>query len=98
MQFEWDSNKAIINFQKHDVSFEEAITAFNDEYGILFDDPSHSLEEERYILLGMSSLTNLLIVCHCYRAGDEIIRIVSARKATANEENQYKIFNKRWGK
>lgn len=96
MNFEWDSNKAKINLEKHSVSFEEASTVFNDENGILFDDPDHSLDEERFIMLGMSSYAKLLIVCHCYRGEDNIIRIISARKATKSESKQYEEINKGW--
>ena len=96
MQFEWDSKKANINIKKHGISFEEAATVFEDEQGILFDDPDHSAEEERFILLGISSTTKLLIVCHCYRAEDGIIRIISARKATRSESMQYEKINEGW--
>ena len=96
MKFEWDSNKAKINIEKHGISFEEASTVFDDEQGILFDDPDHSLEEDRFILLGISSLAKLLIVCHCYRGEDGIIRIISARKATSSESEQYEEINEGW--
>ena len=96
MQFEWDDNKTKINIEKHGVSFEEASTVFDDEQGILFDDPDHSSEEERFILLGISSIAKLLIVCHCYRGENDRIRIVSARKATRSESEQYKELNERW--
>lgn len=90
LRFEWDENKNIINRQKHKISFEEAQTVFYDESAILIDDPEHSKEEERFIILGFSLKANLLVVCHCYRSADEIIRIISARKATKNEEKYYK--------
>lgn len=88
-QFEWDENKNSINKKKHKVSFEEDKTAFYDDNAILFDDPEHSESEDRFLLIGISNKTNLLIVCHCYRQSDEVIRIISARKATKNEIKQY---------
>lgn len=96
MLFNWDKNKAKINLKKHGVSFEEALTAFDDEEGILFDDPDHSQEEQRFLLLGISSQKNLLIVCHCYRGEDDMVRIISARKATRRESVQYRQINKGW--
>lgn len=87
--FEWDDNKARINLQKHGVSFEEAQTVFCDENALLIDDPDHSEDEERFIILGLSSTARLLVVCHCYRASETVIRIISARKATRKEAQQY---------
>ena len=87
--FEWDENKNVINKKKHGISFEEAKTVFYDVEALLIDDPEHSQEEERFIILGFSSLANLLVVCHCYRESESVIRIISARKATQNEEKQY---------
>ena len=89
MLFEWDPNKNEINKKKHGISFEEARTVFYDEYAILFDDPDHSEEEDRFLILGFSQKENLCIVSHCYRGADEIIRIISARKATKTETNFY---------
>lgn len=89
IKFEWDENKNEINKKKHKISFEEAKTVFYDEEALLIDDPEHSQEEERFIILGLSKKTNLLVVCHCYRASVTVIRIISARKATKNETNQY---------
>lgn len=89
IQFEWDNNKAQINIRKHGISFEEASTVFEDEEALLRDDPDHSEDEDRFLLLGMSSQANILIVCHCYRGNDDIIRLISARKATKNEAKQY---------
>ena len=89
LAFEWDENKNKINLIKHGISFEEASSVFFDEQAILFDDPEHSVDEERFILLGMSSSTNICIVCHCYRKSESIIRIVSARKATRKEALKY---------
>lgn len=79
----------IKNRRKHGVDFIEALSIFYDEDALLISDPSHSEFEERFILLGMSSLANLLIVCHCYKSNDEIVRIISVRKATKNEAKQY---------
>ena len=87
--FEWDENKNATNQKKHGISFEEAKTVFYDENALLIDDPDHSQEEERFIILGMSRQANLLIVCHCYRESEEVIRIISARKATKNETSAY---------
>ena len=89
IHFEWDENKNILNRKKHNISFEEAQTAFYDDNALLIDDPDHSLEEERFILLGFSHRANLLVVCHCYRQSESVIRIISARKATKNEEKAY---------
>lgn len=87
--FEWDENKNSINKQKHKISFEEASTVFYDENALLIDDPEHSESEERFIILGNSFSANLLVVCHCYRESETVIRIISARKATKNETDQY---------
>ena len=89
LSFEWDERKNEINKAKHKVSFEEAQTVFYDERALVIDDPEHSQEEERFIILGMSARANLLIVCHCYRASDTVIRIISARKATKTESMHY---------
>lgn len=89
MKFEWDDKKSKSNIVKHGVSFEEAATVFYDVEALLLDDPEHSKDEDRFVLLGMSEMANVLIVCHCYRDSDEIIRIISARKATKNEARQY---------
>ena len=95
MRFEWDETKAQINLEKHGVTFAEAATVFSDEDAILFDDPDHSEEEDCFILLGFSVRSNLLIVCHCYRGENDTIRIISARKATRNEQ-QYVEIRKGW--
>ena len=83
--FEWDEKKAAANFRKHGVSFEEAKTAFSDEHARLISDPDHSEDEDRFVLLGYGHGQTLLVVCHCYRAADRIIRIISARRATRRE-------------
>ena len=87
--FEWDESKNKANTQKHGVSFEEAQTIFYDENALLIDDPDHSADEDRFILFGISLSLRLLVVCHCYRQSETIIRIISARKATRSESKQY---------
>jgi len=94
LRIEWDQAKNRENVRKHRVSFEEAATAFYDERALLLADPDHSDEEDRFILLGLSTTLRLLVVCHCYRSEDEMIRIISARKATKPETAAYA---KRWG-
>lgn len=89
IKFEWDENKNIINQTKHKISFEEAKTVFYDDSAVLFDDPDHSLEEERFLILGTTLQEKICIVSHCYRGGDDVIRIISARKATKSERNVY---------
>ena len=89
LRFEWDSAKERLNRRRHGVSFAEAQSAFYDEHAIRYYDPDHSDSEDRFILLGMSFLLRALVVCHCYRAGDSVIRIISARKANAVEERAY---------
>lgn len=89
IKFAWDENKNVTNKKKHGVSFEEAQTVFYDVGALLIDDPEHSQDEERFIILGYSSRANLLVVCHCYREAETVIRIISARKATKNETSQY---------
>lgn len=88
LRFGWDKQKAQANQQKHGVSFEEAKSAFYDEKARLIDDPDHSESEERFILLGFSERLRLLVVCHCYRE-DDVIRIISARKAVRSEITYY---------
>lgn len=89
LHFEWDERKAAANVKKHGVSFEEAKSAFYDERAKLIDDPDHSREEDRFVLLGLSAVLRLLVVCHCYRGDGGVIRIISARKAAANEIQSY---------
>jgi len=89
MRIIWDEKKNRENIRKHHVSFEEAQTVFYDPNGKLIDDPDHSDEEDRYIILGLSKILHLLVVCHCYRENDETIRIISARKATKKETEYY---------
>lgn len=89
LHFEWDEEKNTINKAKHHVSFEEAATAFYDDNAAVLYDDEHSGTEERFILIGFSTLARLLMVCHCIRGEDNAIRIISARKATKNEIEQY---------
>lgn len=89
IKFEWDENKNIINKKKHKISFEEAQSVFYDPEALLINDPEHSQEEERFIIMGQSLKANLLVVCHCYRESETVIRIISARKATKTETSQY---------
>ena len=89
MKFIWDENKNKDNIRDHKVSFKEAVTVFYDPNGRIIHDPDHSDEEDRFIIMGISKLLKLLVVCHCYRENDEIIRIISARKATKSEKMEY---------
>ena len=92
ISFVWDENKAEENLKKHKVSFEEAQTVFSDPNARMIFDPEHSEDEDRFILLGISSGLRLLVVCHCYREDDMVIRIISARKANKPEQKQYGSF------
>ena len=89
IEFEWDPAKARANVKKHGVSFEEAQSIFYDEFAVQFFDEAHSSDEERFLLLGMSTRANLLLVCHCEREAGQVIRIISARKATKRESAFY---------
>ena len=89
IKFEWDEHKNEINKKKHKISFEEARSVFYDDAALVIDDPEHSEEEDRFIILGLSTKANLLVVCHCYRASDTVIRLISARKATKAESRFY---------
>ncbi len=89
LEFEWDTKKDKSNTKKHGVSFEEARTAFYDEYAIQFFDPEHSESEDRFLLLGSSFNLKTLVVCHCFREEETVIRIISARKADKDEEQFY---------
>jgi len=90
IHFEWDTGKAGENLNKHGVSFEEAKSVFFDENAIEFYDDEHSEWEDRFLLLGLSKDLNLLLVCHCFRESESVIRIISARKATKKESKHYK--------
>ena len=89
VQFERNPTKAKDNLRKHGVSFEEAESVFYDEYAQQFFDDEHSEIEERFIMLGISDRSRILVVCHCERFEGQIIRLISARKATANERKYY---------
>lgn len=89
LHFEWDRAKAAANARKHGVTFEDALTAFADERARVIDDPDHSEGEQRFVLLGLSSSLRLLVVVHCYRAGGNAVRLISARKAVAAEARFY---------
>ena len=89
LRFEWDERKNTANKKKHGVSFEEAQTVFFDENAIEYDDPEHSDEEDRFILVGRSYQLRVLVVCHCFRRSASVIRIISARKATRRERRAH---------
>jgi hypothetical protein len=93
LRFEWDPKKASENERKHGVTFEEAESVFEDQFAILLDDPDHSSEEARFLLLGLSARLRTLVVPHCYRKADDVVRLISARKATRAERATY---NRRW--
>lgn len=88
IKFEWDKRKANSNARKHGVTFDEAVSVFGDERAKLIDDPDHSDDEERFVILGLSSSLRLLLVCHCCKQGNTI-RIISARKASSRESRSY---------
>lgn len=90
IEFEWDEAKASRNLVKHGVSFDEATTVFYDERAVQFYDDGHSeLEEDRFLILGFSSKSRLLMVCHCEKGDGDVLRIISARPATRNERKYY---------
>jgi uncharacterized DUF497 family protein len=89
LRFEWDDRKNAQNRRKHGISFEEAQTVFFDEQALLIVDPDHSEQEERFILLGLSSALRALVVCHCYRQEGDVIRLISARRADRQEREKY---------
>jgi len=89
LRFEWDDRKDEQNRRKHGISFEEAQTVFYDEQALLIADPDHSQQGERFILLGLSSALRTLVVCHCYRQGGDVIRLISARRADRQERENY---------
>ena len=92
ISFDWDRTKAESNLKKHKISFEEAQTVFSDPNARMIFDPEHSGDENRFILLGISSGLRMIVVCHCYIDDDMAIRIISARKANKNEQKQYGSF------
>ncbi|MEX2206979.1 MAG: BrnT family toxin [Myxococcota bacterium] len=96
LRFEWDEAKNKENRRKHRVSFEEAQTVFYDDRASLIEDEDENdANEERFLLLGLSATLRLLVVCHCYRAKDQVIRLISARRASATERRDYET---RWKK
>ncbi len=88
--FEWDAVKAAANLRKHRISFEEASSVFYDEFAVQFFDDNHAAAEDRFLMLGLSSEARLLIVCHCERGRGNVIRIISARRATKRESAFYR--------
>ncbi|MCA2938306.1 MAG: BrnT family toxin [Microcystis sp. M113S1] len=90
LTFEWDIEKNRVNQKKHGVSFEEAKSVFYDDKAIQFWDDDHSEQEDRFLLLGKSYKMRILLIVHCYREEESVIRIISARKATKNESQQYR--------
>jgi len=92
VRFEWGEKKNTANKQKHGIAFEEAASVFYDDYARLKSDPDHSESEERFLLLGVSSRLRILVVFHCYREEDEVVRIISAREATKSEKQEYMEF------
>ena len=89
IEFQWDDTKNKVNTKNHGVSFEEARTVFYDEYAVQFFDPDHSTSEDRFLLLGTSYKLKTLVVCHCFRETESVIRIISARKADKDETRAY---------
>ena len=89
LEFEWDPNKNKENIKKHKISFEEAKEVFYDDNAILFDDPDHSANEERFLIIGRISNLNICVVSHCYKEKESIIRLISARRATKKEKETY---------
>ncbi len=89
IKFEWNTAKAVTNIKKHGVSFDEAKSVFFDDFAVQFFDQENSDTEDRFLMLGMSNETNLLLICHCERDDGNIIRVISARKATKNESKNY---------
>jgi len=89
INFEWDSKKDESNLKKHGVTFDEASSSFYDEYALQFYDPEHSETEDRFLLLGTSFKLNTIVVCHCFRENEKIVRIISARKADKDEAATY---------
>jgi uncharacterized DUF497 family protein len=95
LRFVWDQRKARENERKHGIGFDEAQTVFLDDNALLIGDPDHSEDEDRFLLLGLSARLRVLVVCHCYREKDDVIRLISARKADRQERQQYRRRSKR---
>ena len=89
LRFAWDKRKNNENIKKHKVCFEEAETVFKDENAIQYFDPDHSEDEDRFILLGVSTRRRVLVVCHCFRESELVVRIISARRADKSEGRAY---------
>lgn len=92
VDFVWDEKKNRANLKKHHISFEEAQSAFHDEDAFVYFDPDHSDDEDRFILIGTSFKLRMLVVCHCYREEEHVIRIISARKADKREQENYRRY------
>ena len=88
--FKWNVPKSKANIRKHGISFEEAKSVFFDEYALLIADPDHSETEDRFVLLGLSAKLRLLLVCHCFEVDDNLIRVISCRKANRKEMSLYR--------
>ena len=93
LRFDWDARKNAANKRKHGVSFEEARTVFYDDRALLIADPDEKDDDDRFVLLGISAALRMLVVCHCYREKESLIRMISARKANRKEREDYE---KRW--
>jgi hypothetical protein len=93
IRFEWDPAKSAENRHKHGITFEEAQTVFYDDRALLREDPDDSHGEDRFLLLGLSAALRMVVVCHCYRRQDSVIRIISARRAVRSERAEYE---RRW--
>lgn len=93
LRFDWDERKNAANRRKHKVSFEEAQTVFYDDRAIFMEDPDEEEDEDRFVLIGLSASLRTLVVCHCYREDEDVIRIISARKAHREERRDY---DQRW--
>ena len=93
LRFEWDPRKNASNIRKHGVSSEEPASVSTDECALLIDDPDHSADEDRFVLVGLSALSRTLVVCHCYRHGADVIRLISCRRANWKERE---IHERRW--
>jgi uncharacterized DUF497 family protein len=89
LSFEWDPEKAASNADKHGVTFEEAKSVFDDEDALVIPDPDHSMDEERFVIMGQSGKSRMLVVVHCFRKARSSIRIISARRAGTKEQKPY---------
>ena len=89
VKFEWNSSNAASNERKHGVTFEEAESVFYDDFAIQFFDDENSELEDRFLILGHSNQSRILLICHCEKESGNLIRIISARKATVNERKLY---------